>query len=109
MQPQVQALPGIILELTGLFSRIPGDDIHGHTAPISPASSRQWSRHIHSAAVHTITLARMAVAKARAEGKSSDFSTRRIARLKQGLLFLKEEMRIKDGRMASIPAHRRSY
>ena len=71
--------------------------------PIPP----KWPRHVRSAAVHAVALARMAVATARAETKSSDSHTRRIARLFEEILLLKEEMRIKDCRMATIPAHRR--
>jgi len=51
----------------------------------------------------------MAVAMARAEVKSADSRSRRMARLREEILLLKEEMRIKDGRMADIPAHRRPH
>jgi len=70
----------------------------------------RWSRHVRSAAVHAIALARMALATARAEEKSGDSNARRVARLEgQVVLLKKEEMRIKDGRMATIPAHRRPH
>ena len=69
----------------------------------------RWPRHVRSAAIHAVALARLAVATARVEVKSSDFSTRRIARLREEILLLKEEMRIKDARMASIPAQRRPH
>jgi hypothetical protein len=59
-----------------------------------PLPSR-WPRHIYSAAVHAIALARMAVATARAEVKSADFRTRRMARLTEEILLIREEMRIK--------------
>ena len=80
------------------------------THPRSPLPlPPRWPRHVRSAAIHAVALARLAVAAARAEVKSSDFSTRRIARLRKELLLIKEEMRIKDGRMGTIPAHRRPH
>jgi putative transposase len=51
----------------------------------------------------------MALATARAEEKSGDSNARRVARLEEQVVLLKEEMRIKDGRMATIPAHRRPH
>jgi transposase InsO family protein len=51
----------------------------------------------------------MAVAMARAEVKSADSRSRRMARLREEILHLKEEMHIKDARMKSIPAQRRPH
>ena len=68
---------------------------------------KNWPHRVRSAAVHTIAMARMAVAKARADVKSTDSCSRRMARLTEEFLLIMEEMRIKDARMEGIPAQRR--
>ncbi len=67
---------------------------------------KHWPRRVRSAAVHAITLARLALTTARGQANSADHGSGRIARLTEEILLNKEEMRIKDARMAGIPAHR---
>ncbi len=68
-----------------------------------------WPRRVRSAAVHAIALARLALTTARGQANSADPGSGRIARLTEELFLIKEEMRIKDARMASIPAQRRPH
>jgi hypothetical protein len=60
-----------------------------------------WPRRVRSAAVHA--LARLAVTTARAEAESRDSSTRRIARLTEEILLIREEMRIKARPAPDLP------
>jgi hypothetical protein len=46
----------------------------------------------------------MALTTARGQANSTDPGSVRIARLSDEILLIKEEMRIKDARMAGIPA-----
>jgi len=70
---------------------------------------RGWPRRVRSAAVHAIALARLALTTARGQADSADPGSGRIARLTEEILLIKEEMRIKDVRMAGIPAQRRPH
>jgi len=63
-----------------------------------------WPRRVRSAAVHAIALARMALTTACGQAKSDNPVSRRMERLTEEILFLKEELRLKDARMSRIPA-----
>ena len=81
--------------------------------PRRPHSSlplpRAWPRHVRSAAVHAIALARLALTTARGQANPSDPGSGRISRLTEEILLLKEEMLIKDARMKGISAQRRPH
>ncbi|TDI33603.1 MAG: transposase [Acidobacteria bacterium] len=68
---------------------------------------KNWTQKVRSAAVHAIALARLALTTALGQANSADPGSVRIARLTDEFLLIKEEMRIKDGRMAGIHAQRR--
>jgi len=70
---------------------------------------KHWPRRVRSAAVHAIALARLALTTARGQAKSADPGSGRIARLTEEILLIKEEMRIKDARMNTIPALSRPH
>ncbi len=70
---------------------------------------KHWPRRVRSAAVHAIALARLALTTARGQTNSADPGSGRIALLAEEILLIKEEMRIKDARMASIHAQRRPH
>jgi transcriptional regulator with XRE-family HTH domain len=70
---------------------------------------KHWPRHVRSAAIHAIAPARMALTTARGRANPADTGHRRIARLTEEFLLIKEEMRIKDVRMAGIPAQCRPH
>ena len=67
---------------------------------------KNWRRRVRSAAVHAIALARLALTTARGQANPG---SGRIARLTEEILLIKEEMRIKDARMASIHAQRQPH
>jgi len=69
---------------------------------------KHWPSHVRSAAIHPIVLARFALTTARGQANSANPGSGRIARLTDEILFI-EEMRIKDVRMAGIPAQRRPH
>jgi transposase InsO family protein len=75
--------------------------------------SRHWSRHVKSALLHVISLARLACVHTWAWAAGSlDTRTRLAAQLQQAqaeIALLREELRIKNARMAQIPAHRRPH
>jgi hypothetical protein len=54
---------------------------------------KNWPQKVRSAAVHAIALARQALATARGQANSADPGSRRIARLSEEILLIKEEMR----------------
>jgi len=72
-----------------------------------------WNRHVKSALLHVISLARLACVHTWAWAAGSlDTRTRLAAQLQQAraeIALLREELRIKDARMAQIPAHRRPH
>jgi hypothetical protein len=72
-----------------------------------------WSRHVKSALLQVISLARLACVHTWGWAAGSlDPRTRLAAQLQQAraeIALLREELRIKDGRMAQIPAHRRPH
>ena len=70
---------------------------------------KHWPRRVRSAAIHAIALARLALTTSRGQANSADPGSGRISRLDEEILLIKEEMRIKDHRMAGIPAHRRPH
>jgi len=70
---------------------------------------KNWPYRVRSAAVHAIALARLALTTARGQANSADPGSGRIARLTEEILLVKEEMRIKDARMAGIPAQSRPH
>jgi transposase InsO family protein len=72
---------------------------------------KHWNKHIKSAIVHVISLAQYATAYTRSWAAESRNARVRLTavkdRLEQELALLREEIRIKDARMARLPAHRR--
>ena len=73
---------------------------------------KSWPRYVKSAVLHTISLAHYAIVCARGRAKGSDGSQERFwsenERLREECNLLREEIRIKDSRMAQIPPHKRS-
>ena len=72
-----------------------------------------WNRHVKSALLNIVSLARLACVHTWAWAAGSlDTRTRLAAQLQQAraeIALLREELRIKDARMAQIPAHRRPH
>ena len=68
-----------------------------------------WPRRIRSAAIHAISLARLALTVARGQSEMVRSRSSRIERLTEETLLLKEELRLKDARMSRIPAQRRPH
>jgi hypothetical protein len=74
---------------------------------------RQWNNRVRAAVIHAISLAQFALTSAHARGARSRSAgyhhAREIDRLRQEVHLLREEMRLKDARMARIAAHRRPF
>ncbi len=74
---------------------------------------RQWNIRVLSAVLHVVSLAQFALTTARAQAiERHRARTHRICkldRLRQEFNLLREEMHLKDARMARIPGHRRPY
>ena len=74
---------------------------------------RNWPRRVRSAVVHTIALAHTSLTHARSVAANSINARIRLKeesdRLRNEILLLQEESRIKDARMEQIPAHRRPH
>jgi len=72
-----------------------------------------WNRHVKSALLHVISLARLACVHTWAWAAGSlDTRTRLAAQLEQArqeIALLRKELHIKDARMAQIAAHRRPH
>ena len=74
---------------------------------------KQWSRQVQSVVLHVISLAQYALTEAR--GWAADSVNPRlrlsseIERLETEVALLREEMRLKDARMARLPAARRPH
>ena len=70
-----------------------------------------WKKHVKSAVLHVVSLAQYATAYTRSWAADSRNARVRLTaekdRLEQELALLREEIRIKDARMARLPAHRR--
>jgi hypothetical protein len=81
-------------------------------APTVPLPTH-WHRHVRSAVLHVIALARLAAAEVRGWAVNSPVTRLRLAaqldHARQEIALLREELRIKDARMAAIPAHRRPH
>ena len=84
------------------------------TTPPTIPLPKNWTRHVKSAMLHVIALAQYAITYTRGWAADS-INTRlrqaaEIDQLRQEVLLLKEENRIKDARMALIdPRHRPHY
>ena len=72
-----------------------------------------WPRRVRSAVIHAIALAQASLAHARSVAANSINARIRlkaeITQLRQEILLLREELRIKDSRMEQIPAQRRPH
>ncbi len=72
---------------------------------------KSWPRHVKSAVLHVISLAHYAIVRARGRAESSagsqDLFSAENERLSEECALLREEMRIKDTRMAQSPPHKR--
>jgi putative transposase len=81
-------------------------------APLFPLP-KHWTRFVRSAVLHVISLARMASASVRGWAVNSPIARLRLAaqlqQARQEIALLREELRIKNARMAQIPAHRRPF
>ena len=80
--------------------------------PVLPLP-KQWNKSIRSAVLHAISLAQFALTSARGQIQRQDrVRDRRFAkieRLRQEILLLKEELRLKDARMLRVPGRRRPH
>ncbi len=74
---------------------------------------KSWTKHVRSAMLHVISLAQYATAYTRSWAADSTNARVRIKaeydRAQQEILRLREEIRIKDTRMALISPHRRPH
>ena len=74
---------------------------------------RGWPRRVRSAVIHAISLAHFSLTSTRSWAANSWNARVRLKaeneRLRQELVLLQEEMRIKDSRMLRIPAQRRPH
>ena len=77
------------------------------------ALPKAWPRRVRSAVIHTIALARTSATHTRSWAANNYNLRIRLAeeneRLRNEILLLREEARIKDARMEQIPAHRRPH
>src|SRR5262245_28561159 len=75
--------------------------------------SRGWTRRVRSAVIHTISLARASATHARSLAENHYDARIRLQaeteRLRSEIHLLREEIRIKDARMETIPPHRRPH
>jgi transposase InsO family protein len=74
---------------------------------------RNWPRHVRSAVLHVVSLARYVLTEVRGWAANS-LNTRlrpaaQLERARQEIALLREELRIKDARMALIPPHHRPH
>ena len=74
---------------------------------------KSWTKHVRTAMLHVISLAQYTTAYTRSWAADSTNGRIRIKadydRAQQEILLLREEIRIKDARMAQISPHRRPY
>jgi transposase InsO family protein len=70
---------------------------------------RGWPRRLRSAVIHAIGLARLVLIAARGQATSGSLGRVCIDRLQQEILLLREEMRLKDTRIARVPAQCRPH
>ena len=81
--------------------------------PPSIPLPKSWTKHVRTAMLHVISLAQYATAYTRSWAADSTNARVRIKaeydRAQQEILLLREEIRIKDVRMALISPHRRPY
>ncbi len=72
---------------------------------------KQWNKRVRSAVLHAISLAQLALTAARAQAihRHRARTHSKLDRLRQEFNLLREELRLKDARMARIPGHRRPY
>jgi len=74
---------------------------------------KHWRNHVRSAALHVIALARYVTAEVRGWAAGSlnprVYLAAQLGQARQEIALLREELRIKDARMAAIPAHRRPH
>ena len=74
---------------------------------------RSWSNGVKSGVLHIIGIAQIILAHAR--GWAADCTNPKVRmqsdldRAEQEIVLLREEIRIKDGRMAQLPPHQRPY
>ena len=80
--------------------------------PVLPLP-RQWSRRVRTAVIHAISLAQFALTSAQGQIQRRHRPRGRryakIERLRQEIHLLKEELRLKDARMARVPGRRRPF
>lgn len=74
---------------------------------------KNWNRHVKSAILHVVSLTQYAVAYTRSWAADSSNARVRLTaerdRLEQEVALLREEIRIKDARLARLDAHRRPH
>ena len=74
---------------------------------------KEWPEHVQSSIVHVIALARAAIVCARAKASNSPLAAAQLrAKLDNAraeISLLREELRIKDARMATLEARRRPH
>ena len=90
-----------------MTSRSPCPQKHAPNVPLP----KHWNKHVKAGVLHVISLAQYATACTRSWAADSRNARMRLTaekdRLEQELARLREEIRIKDARMARLPAHRR--
>src|SRR5436309_2594083 len=83
------------------------------TMQSSMALPKSWTRRVRSAVLHVVSLAQYSLAYVRGWAVNSTDPRLRLKaefeQLQQELALLREEIRIKDARMAQIAPHRRSH
>ena len=83
------------------------------SSPLIIPLPKNWPSRVKSAMLHAISLGQFALAYSRAWAANSPNARVRLKaeldRAKQEIALLREEMRIKDARMATIPPHRRPH
>src|SRR5438093_187274 len=103
---------------SGRWKLIHIDSLPGGPMLATPSGSdiplpKRWPRRVRSAVIHTISLAHASLTHARSVAANSLNARIRlkeeIERLRNEILLLREESRIKNARMEQIPPHRRPH
>ncbi len=95
-----------LLRLTGTRASIP-------TSPFSDPLPKSWPKHAKTGTLHVISLAHFVLTHVRGFAVNSPIHRVRLAaerdRLDSEVALLREEIRIKDARMAALAPHRRPH
>lgn len=87
--------------------------MNGNNTTASPPLPALWPRNVRAALLHVAALAHAALVRTRGWAADSPLQRVRLAadleRARQEIALLREELRIKDGRLAMIPARHRPH